>query len=156
MVLALFAAFFLAAAGHGAAAQSQTSAPAHCPYTLTIKTDKQGVTWGSPLLLHVAIKNATAEKLQRVPYDIKDMGLVVDVFQDGGNPATLTEQGKAWPHKRAGWMGNGPFTQLDPGEVFNRRIDVSNLYDMTSPGNYSIQLHCADVSSNTIMVTVLP
>jgi hypothetical protein len=111
------------------------------------------VTWGEPLLLHVAIKNRTTEKLLWEPYDIRDMGFVVDVFQAGGSRATLTEHGKAWPHG-PGWTGNGPFTQLDPGAIFNRRIVVSALYDMTSPGKYSIQLHCGDDSSNTITVEI--
>jgi hypothetical protein len=136
-------------------ARSQAPAPVPCPYTLTIKTDKQAVTWGEPLLLHVAIKNATAEKLLMVPYDIKEMGFVVDVTQ-GGSPVILTEHGKAWPHSRVGWTGSGPFTQLEPGAVFNRKINISDLYDLTSPGKYSIQLHCADISSNAITVEIIP
>jgi len=154
LVTALVALTFLALV-HPKAAQSQAPAPMHCPYTLTIKTDKQTVTWGDPLLLHVAIKNGTTEKLLSVPYDIQDMGFVVDVFQAAGSRATLTEHGKTWPH-RPGSTGNGPFTQLDPNAVFNRRIVVSDLYDMTSPGKYSIQLHCGDVLSNTVTVEVTP
>lgn len=154
-IIAASVALIFLALVHLNVAQSQESAPMHCRYTLTIKTDKQTVTWGSPLLLHVAIRNATTEKLLSVPYDIQDMGFVVDVSQAGGSPATLTERGRAWPH-RVGSTGSGPFTQMDPGAVLNRRIIVSNLYDMTSPGTYSIQLHCADVSSNTVSVEIVP
>lgn len=137
------------------AAPNQESAPMPCPYTLTIKTDKPAVTWGDPLMLHVAIKNATTEKLRFVPYDIQEMGFTVHVSHTDGKPVALTERGRAWPH-RIGSTGIGPFTQLDPGATFNRRIIVSDLYDMTSPGKYSIQLQCEDVSSNTIIVEILP
>jgi hypothetical protein len=48
---------------------------------------------------------------------------------------------------------------LNPGEMQTRECAVSDLYDMTAPGKYSIEVQQLDgrpVQSNSVTVTVAP
>lgn len=57
-----------------------------------------------------------------------------------------------------GWQGKPATYTLKPGETQTRECDVSDFYDMTSPGKYSIEVQQLDgrpVHSNVVTVTVV-
>jgi hypothetical protein len=153
----LLAALSLAGMGLGAA-QSQSSAsdhPVYRPYSVAIKTDAQEVKSGSKVAVDVALTNATDRTVVAPPAELEAMRFVVIVSQEAGDPLAPTDRGKEW-NRQGGWSGSGPIFPMEPGTTTHRKIIASDLYDMTRPGKYSIQLQRNDMSSNTITVTILP
>ena len=57
---------------------------------------------------------------------------------------------------------HGLLVSLKPGEDWRNTLRVSDLYDLSKPGQYTIQVRRWDyetrtwVKSNTVMVTVTP
>ena len=149
-------ALLLAVMVHPSVTNCQATAPARFPYTLAIKSVSQTAKPGSKVVIDVAFTNATDAAVPSPPMEIESMRFGVDISQAGAGPATLSDRGREWHHKGGGWSGSGPFFLVEPGKTVHSEIVVSDLYDMTSPGKYSIQLHRDDVSSNTITVEIVP
>ena len=136
-------------------AQSQTPAPAHFPYTVTIGPGSQTVKSGSNVSIGVTVTNATDGTVATPPIEMEAMEIAVDVLQAGGKSAELTDRGRVW-HQKGGWSGGGPSFPMEPGATAHRKIVVSDLYDLTRPGKYLIKLRRDDISSNSITVEIIP
>jgi hypothetical protein len=139
----------------GGGAPSQSPERADSPYIVTIKADSRTMKSGTKLSIDVAFTNRTDRAVVRPPIEIESMGFVVDVSHADGRTVPLTERGKVWRHQ-GGWSGSGPVFSMEPGVTAHRKIVVTDLYDMTRLGEYSIHLHRSDVSTNTITVEVKP
>jgi hypothetical protein len=89
---------------------------------------------------------------------IQDYGYMVDVtVVDNGAAALDTERGRQW--KKDGGtrqLTSGPIVLLKPGKTRKGSLVISDLYDLTHPGKYSVQVRRATVKSNTITVAVVP
>jgi hypothetical protein len=44
--------------------------------------------------------------------------------------------------------------ELRPGETRKEEVVISDLFDMSRPGKYSVQVTCKGAKSNTITMTV--
>ena len=71
-----------------------------------------------------------------------------------GNIAAATERGLEARQPPQQYSGGG--FPLEPGETMKDELVISDLYNMSRPGKYSVQVSCRGAKSNTITVTVVP
>jgi hypothetical protein len=151
-------------------------APASAPFSLDIGrsyTVRAGL--GADVL--VVTKNVSAHSivLRRQAHE-RDTGMLgslfrVDVQDSQGNPPPDAELGQSANHlaeappdpaSMALARAAGTVVSLRPGQDWRNTIRVSDLYDLSKPGQYTIQVRRWDdetktwVRSNTITATVEP
>jgi hypothetical protein len=90
----------------------------------------------------------------------------VAIIRDAhGNPSSDTEKGRKVKDKQRKTFsplnrGSGFMASLQPGESITQELIVSDLYDMSRPGKYSIQLqrfwNDRLVPSNTVKIRIIP
>lgn len=145
------------------ATKPQTSS--NPPLSIAIRPLEDAVKAGSPVLLEVTITNNTKERRlveTRIPTWLMD----VDVRDSQGNQP-LTQRGQVvfghGPDRiNEIPVGGGPLWAVDPGKpVVINSLPVPNLFDMSKPGTYTIQVQRPDgqggaVKSNVVKVTIVP
>jgi hypothetical protein len=125
-------------------------------FTLAISAADSTVKAGAKVVIQIALTN-TSDKVMGERPDVRDQGFMVDVTVVGNGAAPDTEGGRQWKHD-CGWREemSGGILELNPGETRKRSLAISDLYDLTRPGQYTVQVHRYTVKSNTITVTVTP
>jgi hypothetical protein len=154
-ILSWLFAMVLATASNNVA---QTAAvPSEPPrYTLVISAVHSTVKAGAKVTIEIAMKN-TSDKPMALHAEIEDYGFMVDVTVVGGGPALDTDRGHQWKHDQGmRQSSSGPGFMLKPGETDKGPLTISDLYDFSRPGKYSVQVRRGIVKSNTIIVTVAP
>jgi len=161
------------------AAQQAAATP---PFTLELRVPSvipplYPAKRGTPVTLQVVTKNVSTHDiiLRRQEHE-RDSGLFgstlrVDVEDAGGNGPPDAELGRSINHlkeaspdpaSQAAARAAGTLVSLKPGEDWRTTIWVSDLYDLSEPGEYTVQVRRWDhetktwVKSNTITVTVTP
>ena len=128
-------------------------------FTLSISTDEDTVKPGDKISLLTEVTNTSDHE---IVYDMAYSKLDIQVRDAEGNMASLTEGGREFRKQfgRAGSLYN--LQDVKPGDsVYGRVAAVQELYDMSRPGDYTIQVSQFDdetktwVKSNTITVTVM-
>src|ERR1700722_196336 len=146
----LFAMTFMAAIS-----TAQTATPAQ--FTLAISEPHSTIKAGAKVTIHIGMTN-TSDKPIGLRALIQDYGYIVDLtVVDNGTAALDTERGRQW--KKDGGtrqLTSGPIVLLKPGETRKGSLVISDLYDLTHPGKYSVQVRRGTVKSNTITVAVVP
>lgn len=137
---------------------AQTAADSSRPdsFTLAISADHRTAKAGAKVVVHIAITN-TSDKPIALHAEIEDYGFMVDVTAVGHGTALDTDRGREWK-KNGGMRGvtSGPGFLLNPGETTNGPLVISDLYDLSRPGKYSVQVSRGAVKSNAITLTVVP
>jgi uncharacterized protein (DUF58 family) len=147
----------------------QTSASS---FSITISADQSTVKVGAPITIRILFKNTSNEEiaLAKIPGDRKgEKHNLVDVRDADGKMPPETEYKQALEGKRDNVKGHvvlpmaSNFTQfLKPGDVMQDNLDVTDLYDLSKPGRYTIQIERNDdisktlVKSNVVTVTINP
>jgi len=132
------------------------------PLLLMIETDHKQVATGGEVRVGINLTN-TSEK----PVIVEEIGLFpyeVSVLRADGTAVTLTERGRKLKKEQqevrtTGWVTTMRFgVTILPGKTRSSECAVSDWYDMTVPGDYSIQLQLdwkgRVIPSNIIEVTV--
>jgi hypothetical protein len=136
---------------------AQTATPPSAPaqFTLAISAVQSTVKAGEKVAIEIAHTNTSKRPIVLGP--VEDEGYLPDVTV-GGNAAIDTDRGRRW--KNDGGVNeetSGPgFPPTKPGETAKRILVISDLYDLTHPGTYSVQVRRLAVKSNTITVVVVP
>jgi len=129
------------------------------PILVSITTANNNVKSGSPVQIKVTMKNA-ADFVVAFAYPSGDpLTCVVAVRDANGKTVADTEKGRQLKSQHAAAQGAEAKYTLNPGETQTRECAVSDLYDMTAAGKYSIDVEQLDgraVVSNLITVTVTP
>jgi hypothetical protein len=127
-------------------------------FTLVISAPHYSLAKGSEFKLKVRLENCSGHQMT---VDSAETRYDIQVFDSRGLPAPLTDAGRTF-RKYLG-SGHATFVRLKPGEILRESFnDVSKLYDLSPPGEYTIQVSRFDeqtktwVKSNTITVTVTP
>ncbi len=138
-------------------------------FQLPLAPREASLTWALQYSLKLLKKNVSdhAINISRLkrhlpPYQI-------DVRDEAGNLRPETEEVRRLKDEQVKDSQNGvPFTgsivfgTLKPGESKIERVDISRVYDMNTPGKYTIEVYQTDpesktvVRSNVITVTVTP
>jgi hypothetical protein len=137
------------------AAQTAVAPSAPAQFTLAISVPHSTVKAGEKVAIEIAQTN-TSDRPIVLGY-VEDEGYLADVTV-GGNAAVDTDRGRQWK-KDGGFRQetSGPgFPPTKPGETSRRMLVISDLYDLTHPGTYSVQVRRGTVKSNTITVVVVP
>jgi hypothetical protein len=157
----------ICAAQSSASAQGVASAASpKPPLRITLRLLNDSVKVGTPVLLKVTITNETKE---RTLVDVRDAAWLMGMdVRDSQGDRPLTRRGRIIYHLDPGIenelpMDNGgQLAELYPGKtVVVSPIAVPDLYDLSQPGKYTIQVHLPDgaggvVKSNTVTVAVVP
>jgi hypothetical protein len=150
-------------------AARQTPAPS---FSITISTTESTVKVGSKVAITILFKNISQEEvdLAKIPGDHGgEFHNVVDVRDADGKLPPETEYKQELEGRRSTVNGHhvlpltSNFTQfLKPGDLMQDSLVITNLYDLSKPGKYTIQIERSDdvrktvVKSNVITVTVAP
>ncbi|MFZ0479528.1 MAG: hypothetical protein WAL71_10290 [Terriglobales bacterium] len=143
------------------------------PFSLGISVEHDTVKAGSPIVVKIRFKNISDHDLVRMRRPEGDahgelLGFPPIVRDAQGNEPPLTRKGRLifgrqTPEDKAIYVGvSVGATAMHPGEVITPEIRLSELYDMSAPGKYTVQVwhydeeHKDDVKSNAITVTVVP
>jgi hypothetical protein len=162
-----------AAASAPATEQPRTSAP----LSLSIKADSDAARPNLPVDVLVDTKNVSTHSIvlrrQERAQDPAMLGSVfrIDVLDSQGNAPIETGLSQSTNNRAdtppdsalmISARAAGTVLSIGPGEVWRNTIRVSDLYDLSKPGQYTIQVRRWDdetktwVKSNTITVTVTP
>jgi hypothetical protein len=129
------------------------------PIPVTISPVNKIVKPGSEARINVTVRN-TSKQAWDFTYPAGDpLTCLTVVRAANGSLASDSEEGRRLKAAHAGWQGRPLAYNLQPGETQNRECAVGELYDMSHPGQYSIQVEQLDgrtVESNTVVVTVAP
>ena len=129
-------------------------------FTLTISTNDDTVRAGDKISLLTEVTNTSDHEIS---YDCAITKLDIQVRDAQGKLASLTEGGRSL-RREFGTPGS-PYNLLHvkPGDTMPAGgVTVQGLYDMSHPGDYTIQFLQFDdetdswVKSNTITITVTP
>ena len=112
---------------------------------------------GTAIMLQVTITNNSQDVAAYHDYN-RDCDYTIRVTVNGGSPATESAYKRELPCDKG--LRNVTI-RLKPGESKEDRITISRLYDMSSPGEYSVQISRAfpgigEVKSNVVTVTIAP
>jgi hypothetical protein len=125
----------------------------------TISMPKNVVKSGSAVTVEVAVKNSLKEDLEFKYREGDPLTCVLSVRDADGNAAPFTEQGRTLLELHATRRGRLRAYTLFPGETQRRQCAFDELYDVSHPGKYSIQLQQLDgrpADSNSLVLTVVP
>jgi len=115
---------------------------------------------GSPVKLTVVLTNESNKKMSGSKGFKKGLDLAYRYEIRDTNGDVLTS--KYHPDRRVPLEQRTLIRLLEPGQSVKDVIEVNEMYDLSRPGTYTIQLsrqvdgRGLDVKSNKIVVTVLP
>jgi hypothetical protein len=148
--------------GAAVAGAAQTT-PAN--FSIKIVARHDVVRTGSDVSVVVLLTNIANHELHYTTVDddmFGDNGYVPKILDDAGKPVPLTKYGQMIAN-RTYLQGRRGQVGVQPGETtVPHEISLSELYDLTRPGKYTIQMERMDkdakvrVKSNIITVTVTP
>ena len=110
---------------------------------------------GSKVMIQVARTNISGQAiLFRVePIEYRYEVVVHDAH---GDMAADTDHGREVRRDFGGIQYSGPAFPLPPRETMKDELVISDLYDLSRPGRYSVQVSCRGAKSNTITMAVVP
>jgi hypothetical protein len=125
----------------------------------TISMPRNVVKSGSAVTVEVTVKNSLKEDLEFKYREGDPLTCVLSVRDADGNAAPLTEQGRQRLELHTQRRGRLRAYTLFPGETQRRECAVDELYDLSHPGKYAIQVQQLDgrpAESNTLVLTIVP
>jgi hypothetical protein len=135
----------------------QTAKP---PFTITISADKPTVVAGSHVYIKIKLTNTSDHNVDRsTAYSNGlDRKYIYDVRDEDGKSVE-----KPGEHHELNGVSLA-MGELAPGDSVDGETRITTLYDLTKPGQYTVQLSRyigndekqGVVQSNTITITVLP
>lgn len=99
----------------------------------------------------------TSDKPIPLHAEVEDYGFMVDVTAAGNGTAPDNDRGRDW--KRNGGERqsiSGPGFLLKPGQTNEGPLVISDLYDLSRSGKYSVRVRRGTIRSNIITVVVIP
>jgi len=110
---------------------------------------------GSKITVRIATMNISGQIMtfRDEPSEIFYEAAVRDAL---GRSAADTEHGMEVKKGRNDRVYSGIGLALNPKETIKDQLEISNLYDMSKPGKYEVQLSCRGAKSNTITISVVP
>ena len=146
---------FWAAMATGGSALGQVQSQ---PFSLTISSDQPTITAGSEVFIRITQRNTLSSVVDCSSWEVDstDLSFNYDVRNEAGVPLKQREG-----------MANRPGSQkscsLQPGGAISHNTWISWLYNLRSPGKYSVRVSryidntaTKEVTSNVIVITVLP
>lgn len=137
-------------------------------FTLTVRTAKPSVNSGEPVRIGVTLTNVSRNDIS-VEHDLSNKGeffYSVTIQAGNGRAPRKTEYNHALhnePTSTPMIVVSSLFNALvSPGKTIIEMIDLNDLYDLSEPGTYSIQVERTDplskttVHSNKLTIVITP
>jgi len=120
---------------------------------LSISANPTTVKSGSKITIQIETTNTSGQSIvfRSEPMEYRYEAVVRDAQ---GNLVADTEHGREARRPPEQYSGGG--FPLEPGKTTKDELVISDLYDLSRPGKYSVQVRCRGAKSNTITVTVVP
>jgi len=121
-------------------AQSGSVAKPSTTIALSIALPKEHIPEGQIPWVHLTVKNLTNEDIS-FPEDR------VQVVGEKGEPPTTLRQRQLTNRRLPGEpsiLGGGFEPNIGPGNSFTRKYDLSQLYDLSTPGKYTVYIEVLD------------
>jgi hypothetical protein len=152
---------------------AQTTRPATGttpPFSISISSPSTIVKGGASVFVDAVVKNTSAQIISVHTTVPPALAYDIEVWTEKSVRANETKMGRIRnnhttpederePEIIVASGGDGP---LEPGKTLTDHVNVSDLYDLSGPGKYTIQFERFDpetktsVASNKIVVTVIP
>ncbi|HEY2362014.1 MAG TPA: hypothetical protein VGK36_12915 [Candidatus Angelobacter sp.] len=129
------------------------------PIPVTLSLTKNVVRSGEKINIHVRLKNSSRQDLNFSYPEGDPLTCIVAVHDENGNPVADTKLGLALKAQHAQLERPPVSYAIHPGEAQTRDCNVNDLYQMSPPGKYSIEVQQLDgrpVHSNVVAVSVVP
>jgi hypothetical protein len=129
------------------------------PIPLTLSLTKNVFKAGEKIDIHVRLKNSSRQDLNFSYPEGDPLTCMVAVHDESGNAVANTKLGLALNAQHAGLQRPPVSYAIHPGEAQTRDCNVNDLYEMSAPGKYSIEVQQLDgrpVHSNVVAVSVVP
>jgi hypothetical protein len=125
-------------------------------FSLAISLSPNVVKVGSKVAISVALTNTSLQQIT-LPAEYEDYGYLVDVSDSTGAAAQETDRGREWKMGQGmRQVTSGIAVPLAPGKTARCELVISDLYDLSYPGKYTIRVHRGPVTSNLIALTLVP
>jgi hypothetical protein len=130
---------------------------------LVVSTEKSSFSVGEPILLTVTSRNngrkvLVLENTFHAEWDYK-----LDVRNEAGESVALTEEGRRLTKNNSIYASTN--IDLHPGEEVQKDFVITKLFEMTTPGKYSISVNrqfwipdldvYRPATSNTVKITIV-
>jgi hypothetical protein len=128
-------------------------------YSGTVSLTKNVVKAGEKIDIHVRLKNSSRQDLNFSYPEGDPLTCGVAVYDDNRNAVADTRLGLRLKEQHAGLERPPVSYSIHPGEAQTRDCNVNELYQMSAPGKYSIEVQQLDgrpVHSNVVAVSVVP
>jgi len=126
-------------------------ANADAAFTVSIAAPKTSLASGTPIRLYVTVENHTSQRLWL--NDVR-AGFGVSVHDGQGNLLKSALDGP--------YVGSRFAEIVEPGKPQTELLNVAKVFDLTKPGNYSVQAEMKDMGtkelarSNSVTITITP
>lgn len=153
-------AILVVAAASGGHASGQAAAPVEAgkpEFAIAISAPRTTVKSRSDVVVSIEVTNISGSATKLVGARSAVLEYAIDVRDSDGKPAPLTRRGAATVNHRfaagdrAGrrFIGPGGVTDsmVPPGGVVKEELTVSDFFDLSRPGTYTIQVQRPDFRS---------
>ncbi len=136
----LGAAFVIALGAQQPIAQTAPAEPSPHSIKLTLYVPKTPTPMGQPLWISLAVDNLTQNNIDMPDWTIHIEG------KDGEPPTTLRQ--REWTHTlrpgEAEPRRTGYTPGINPGDWYTQKTDATQLYDLRTPGRYTVYAEAQD------------
>lgn len=109
---------------------------------LRVTTEKASIRLGDHLAIHAELVNNSRTSITLRDWWLVEWNYWARVLDSSNQEVPLTDYGKKI--RPPVISGSGTFVELAPGETDRAEEDVTKIYDLSSPGKYSVQV-CRDL-----------
>jgi len=137
-------------------------------YALTIRLKQPDYKAGSEIWAEVAFRNVSDHEIEITPRlaglsrpEQAHFYYVPDVRDEKGNAVSETEFGRRVRKGEAFYVGGGSealgqhYNPLHPGESRTSKIRLDDLYDLSTPGKYTVQVQFLDTGAATVKSNIV-
>jgi hypothetical protein len=141
-------------------AQTAKTSPELPQFSIAISTTNEPRKAGSSIVIEVALTNVSGRTIGLAAEAGRDESrwYTVDVRrQDGSIVLAAPRRPSSQPLPPGAVkvdVYSAVMVELRPGETRKEEVVISDLFDMSRPGKYSVQVTCKGAKSNTITMTV--
>ncbi len=133
--------------------------------TITIESKNPTFESGQPIYIHIVLKNTTDRQftvVRSVGGARGEQNYRISVIDTHGGPAARTEYGEA-REKHPEVNGSRSMKTLAPGQDVDEYVELTQMFDMSEPGTYILQVSRPSpldpaiiLKSNPVNITVVP
>jgi hypothetical protein len=118
---------------------------------IRMTNNKETVVAGAAVKITITMKNVSRSQIffEVAPGVPQLSGLLPDIRDARGQPVPLTYRGKKYFY--APYITTSDIhVRIEPGKTVTREIELAELFDLTHPGHYKIQVVRGDAQAKTV------